>query len=197
MDVTRLGSQRVQHLFTQLRKVAQHPLLIRARYNEEQVGMPYPRSTYNVHSFSMCVLGNAVVVPCVGVERLGLGWCFGAAPVLTGAQWKEVQAWVEGVRRDAVAGIGMHNADTVKVISYRSSRRAGYLNVLPSSRAHPRSLTSALFPCAPQLREMAHIAATRDLFGGSPTVERCLQELTSYSDHQLHIFSGGSKIKGM
>lgn len=36
--VSRLGSQRVNNIFTHLRKVAQHPLLVRNRYNDEQVG---------------------------------------------------------------------------------------------------------------------------------------------------------------
>ena len=33
-----LGSQRVNNIFTHLRKVAQHPLLIRSLYTEQQVG---------------------------------------------------------------------------------------------------------------------------------------------------------------
>jgi hypothetical protein len=37
--VSKLGSQRVSNIFTHLRKVAQHPLLIRSRYTDEQVGM--------------------------------------------------------------------------------------------------------------------------------------------------------------
>ncbi|GLC48685.1 hypothetical protein PLESTB_000125600 [Pleodorina starrii] len=77
LDMSRLSSSRVQHIFTQLRKVAQHPLLIRSRYTKEQV------------------------------------------------------------------------------------------------------------------TELANLAATRGLFGGTPTVERCLQELSSYSDHQLHCFALG------
>jgi hypothetical protein len=35
--VSRLSSSRVSNIFTHLRKVAQHPLLIRARYTDEQV----------------------------------------------------------------------------------------------------------------------------------------------------------------
>ncbi|GFR44724.1 hypothetical protein Agub_g6049, partial [Astrephomene gubernaculifera] len=73
--MSRLSSSRVQHIFTQLRKVAQHPLLVRARYSEEQI------------------------------------------------------------------------------------------------------------------TELAKLAAKRGLFGGTPTVERCLQELSTYSDHQLHLFA--------
>ncbi|KAG2446661.1 hypothetical protein HYH02_008231 [Chlamydomonas schloesseri] len=75
LDMSRLSSSRVQHIFTQLRKIAQHPLLVRAKYNQEQI------------------------------------------------------------------------------------------------------------------QELAHISATRGLFGGAPTVERCLQELSSYSDHQIHGFA--------
>ena len=37
LDMSRLSSSRVQHIFTQLRKIAQHPLLVRAKYNQEQV----------------------------------------------------------------------------------------------------------------------------------------------------------------
>ncbi len=47
----------------------------------------------------------------------------------------------------------------------------------------PRHATHA------QIQELAHISATRGLFGGAPTVERCLQELSSYSDHQIHGFA--------
>ncbi len=149
VDVTRLGSQRVQHLFTQLRKVAQHPLLIRARYNEDQVGLPLVCAlalTYIVLDDRpiCCVLAHRRVQPCIRWAGLG---------------YTEEQVRGKGVRAAVV------------------------LPCRPGTNCY-----RIHFP--PQLREMAHIAATRDLFGGSPTVERCLQELTSYSDHQLHIFSG-------
>lgn len=35
--VSKLGSQRVSHIFTHLRKVSQHPLLVRAKYSDQQV----------------------------------------------------------------------------------------------------------------------------------------------------------------
>ncbi|KXZ47584.1 hypothetical protein GPECTOR_34g743 [Gonium pectorale] len=42
---------------------------------------------------------------------------------------------------------------------------------------------------ANDVTELAQLAATRGLFGGAPTVERCLQELSSYSDHMIHCFA--------
>ena len=33
----KLGSRRVNHLFTHLRKIAQHPLLVRHRFSDKQV----------------------------------------------------------------------------------------------------------------------------------------------------------------
>ena len=36
--VKQLGKQRVNNLFTHLRKIAQHPLLVRNLYTEAQVG---------------------------------------------------------------------------------------------------------------------------------------------------------------
>ena len=53
---------------------------------------------------------------------------------------------------------------------------------LPHLTSHPPALPQ-------QIQELAHISATRGLFGGAPTVERCLQELSSYSDHQIHGFA--------
>ena len=35
--VKKLGSRRVNHLFTHLRKIAQHPLLVRHRFTDKQV----------------------------------------------------------------------------------------------------------------------------------------------------------------
>ena len=35
--VKKLGSRRVNHLFTHLRKIAQHPLLVRHRFSDKQV----------------------------------------------------------------------------------------------------------------------------------------------------------------
>ena len=67
-SVTKLSSQRVNNIFTHLRKVAQHPLLVRNHYTDEDVSATVPPPQHTFHNtlvYTVC----GVRIPCTTCMR--------------------------------------------------------------------------------------------------------------------------------
>jgi hypothetical protein len=170
--VKQLGRQKINNIFTHLRKIAQHPLLVRALYSDQRV-----RSIAKVAKARCAASVPASRARGPGAMQLRV-WCRHAE--------SEVQLEVDGWK-----GGRVRQARALRGACVRHGALLGWL--WQRTEGGAKALDWVIEPEGARV-----LVAARGAFGAECSEARVYEELSGYSDRALHDFclrSGIAKLR--